>query len=119
MPTQKTPAKVLKCGLVISQEVAILDGSPDARVVDFGTSTILEFAEVKCPETKYHVTPLEACKDPSFCCEAVIGHCKFKRDHAYFAQVQSQMGVILILLYTQRKEFLWKGLYLNLITGQN
>ena len=26
-------------------------------------------------------------------CEAVNGHCKLKRNHAYFAQVQGQMGV--------------------------
>ena len=36
---------------------------------------------------------LEACEDPTFCCEAVNGQCRLKRDHAYFAQVQGQMGV--------------------------
>jgi len=36
---------------------------------------------------------LEAFEDPSFCCEALNGHCKLKRDHAYFVQVQGQMGV--------------------------
>ena len=88
-----TPVKVLKCGLVISQHMTILAGSPDARVVDFGCEPHFGLAEVKCPETKYHVTPLEACEDPTFCCEAVNGQCKLKRDHAYFAQVQGQMGV--------------------------
>lgn len=93
MLTRKTTVTVLKCGVVISQEVAILAGSPVARVVDFGFKHHFGLAEVKCPETKYHVTPLEACEDPSFCCEAVSGHCKLERDHAYFAQVQGQMGV--------------------------
>ena len=72
MLTRKTPVKVLKCGLVISQHVPILAGSPDARVVDFGCERRFGLAEVKCPETKYHVTPLEACEDPAFCCEAVM-----------------------------------------------
>ena len=93
MLTRKTPVKVLNCGLVISQHMPILAGSPDARVVDFGCERHFGLAEVKCPETKFHVTPLEACEDPTFCCEAVNGHCKLKRNHAYFAQVQDQMGV--------------------------
>ena len=71
----------------------ILASSPDAGVVDFGCERHFGLAEVKCPETKFHVTPLEACEDPTFCCEAVNGHCKLKRNHAYFAQVQDQMGV--------------------------
>ena len=79
MLTRKTPVKVLKCGVVISQEVAILAGSPVARVVDFGCKRHFGLAEVKYPETKYHVTPWEACEDPSFCCEAVNGHCKLER----------------------------------------
>ena len=93
MLTRKTPVKVLKCGLVISQHMPILAGSPDARVVDFGCEHHFGLAEVKCPETKYHVTPLEACEDPTFYCEAVNGQCKLKRDHSYSAQVQGQMGV--------------------------
>ena len=101
----------------------ILAGSPDARVVDFGCERHFGLAEVKCPETKFHVTPLEACEDPTFCCEAVNGHCKLKRNHAYFAQVQDQMGCLehpgAILLYTPRKGSLWKGLPLTLHTGQN
>ena len=88
MLTRNTPVKVLKCGLVISLHLPT-----DARVVDFGCEHHFGLAEVKCPETKYHVTPLEACEDPTFCCEAVNGQCRLKRDHAYFAQVQGQMGV--------------------------
>ena len=93
MLTRKTPVKVLECGLVISQHLLILAGSPDARVVDFGCKRHFGLAEGNCPETKYYVTPLKACEDHSFCCEAVNGQCKLKRDHAYFAQVQGQMGV--------------------------
>jgi len=93
MLTRKTPVKVLTCSLVISQHMPILAGLPGARVVDFGSERHFGLAEVKCPESKYHVTPLEACEDRTFCCEAVNGQCKLKRDHSYFAQVHSQIGV--------------------------
>ncbi|KAK2548747.1 hypothetical protein P5673_030996 [Acropora cervicornis] len=49
--------------------------------------------EVKCPETKFLVSPLDACSDPSFCCESIHGKCKLKVAHPYYAQVQEQMGI--------------------------
>ena len=67
--------------------------SPDGRVVDFGCQNNFGLSEVKCPETKFHVTPLDACQDLNFFCEAVNGQCKLKRTHSYFAQVQGHMGV--------------------------
>ena len=93
MFNRKTPVKVLKCGLVVCQEMPILGSSPDGRVVDIGCQKHFGVAEVKYPETKYHVTPLEACQDPNFLHEAVDGHCKLKRTHPYFAQVQGHMGI--------------------------
>ena len=36
---------------------------------------------------------LDACQDPNFFCEAVNGRCKLKKKHAYYTQVQGQMGV--------------------------
>lgn len=44
--------------VLLFQKVAILAGFPDARVVDFGCKRHFGLAEVKSPETKYHVTPL-------------------------------------------------------------
>ncbi|KAK2547039.1 hypothetical protein P5673_033198 [Acropora cervicornis] len=93
MFARKTPVKVLKTGFVVCMEMPFLGGSPDGRVIDFGCQNHFGLAEAKCPETKYHVTPLEACQDPSFFCETVSGHCKLKRNHAYYTQVQGQMGV--------------------------
>lgn len=61
-----TPIKVLTCGLVVSKG-PILAATADARVVDFG------IAEVKCPYTKHHVTPLDACTDVKFFMEQT-GH---------------------------------------------
>ena len=42
--------------------------------------------------TKFQVTPVEACQNPIFFSEAVNGQCKLKRNHAYYTQVQGQMG---------------------------
>ena len=92
MFTRKTPVKVLKSGFVVCLDMPFLGASPDGRVIDFGCRNHFGLAEVKCPETKYQVTPLEACQDPNFCCEAVNGQCRLKRNHSYYSQVQGQMG---------------------------
>jgi len=44
-------------------------------------------------ETKFQATRLDACQDPDFFCEDVNGYCKLKQNHAYYIQVQGQMGV--------------------------
>ena len=93
MFTRKTPVKVFKSGSVVFLDIPFLGGSPDGQVVDFGYRYHFGLAKVKCPETKFQVTPLDACQDPDFFCEDVNGHCKLKRNHAYFTQVQGQMGV--------------------------
>ena len=68
--------------------------TPDARVVDFGCVDYFGIAEVKCPYTKYHVTPLDACTDAKFFMEQIGAcKCKLKEDHQYYAQVQGQMAV--------------------------
>ena len=52
------------------------------------------FAHLKCPHSKFHVTSLEACSDPNFFMEKISDtQCRLKRDHAYYGQVQGQMGV--------------------------
>ncbi|KAK2547160.1 hypothetical protein P5673_033064 [Acropora cervicornis] len=94
MFSRKTPVAVLKSGFVVSQAFPVLGASPDAKVIDFGCSICFGLAEVKCPHTKFHVTPLEPCSDPNFFMEKLSeGKCRLKRDHAYYAQVQGQIGV--------------------------
>ena len=91
---RRTPVKVLPCGLVVSKGCLILGATPDARVVDFGCSDYFGIADVKCPYTKYHVTPLDACTDPKYFMEKTSDtECKSKEDHPYYAQVQGQMAV--------------------------
>ena len=49
--------------------------------------------EIKCPHTKFHVIPLEACADKTFFCEEIDGKPKFKESHDCYCQVQGQLGV--------------------------
>ena len=60
------PVKVFQSGLVISMEAPYLGASPDGKVIDPGCSDPFGLSEVKCPETKYLVTPLDACADSTF-----------------------------------------------------
>ena len=79
---------------MVSKSCPVLDALPDAKVIDKGCSICFGLAEVKCPYTKFNVTPLDACSDPDFFMEKVDDtHCRLKRGHAYYAQVQGQMGV--------------------------
>ena len=94
MFTRKTPAKVLKSGFVVCLDMPILGSSPDGRVVHFGCQDHFGVAEVKCPETKYHVTQPDACQDPILFCKAVNGQCKLKMTHPYFAQVQGDDFIV-------------------------
>ena len=90
----KTPVAVLKSGFVVSEAFPVLGASPDAKVIDFGCSICFGLAAVKCPHTKFHVTPLEAWSDPNFFMEKISDtQCRRKRDHVYYGQVQGQMGV--------------------------
>ena len=78
---------VLKCGLVVSNQRAVLAAAPDGKVVDFGCSKPFGILEVKCPSTKSAVTPMDACADPKFFCQRVGDHCCLKTDHEFYAQV--------------------------------
>lgn len=94
MYNRRTPVKVLAYGYVASKPTPIIGVSPDARVVDCGCTDHFGIAEVKCPYTKQHVTPLDACRDENFFVEKISEtDCKLKEDHASFAQVQGQMAV--------------------------
>ena len=68
---RKTPVAVLRSGLVISKSCPVLGATPDAKVVDFGCCLCFGLAEVKCPHTKFNVTPLETCSDANFFMEKI------------------------------------------------
>ena len=57
MHKRRLPVQVLPCSFVISKEYPILGVFPDARVVDPGCKDHFGPAGVKCPYTKFHVSP--------------------------------------------------------------
>ena len=96
MDSRHTPVSVYKCGLVVSMKETVLGRTPDSKVTDPGCSQPFGIAEVKCPHSKFLVTPKDACSDPNFCCTYTEGHCKLKTSHPYYSQVQGQMGPELV-----------------------
>lgn len=71
----------------------ILGASPDGKVIDSGCTEQYGLVEVKCPATKFNVTPLDACSDPGFFLEKINENPTLKRNHNYYAQVQGQLGI--------------------------
>ena len=92
MFSTRRKVQVLKSGFVVCQDLPILGASPDAKVIDTGCRDTYGLAEVKCPESKFRVTPVEACSDPNFFLELIDGKPRLKRNHHYYAQVQGQLG---------------------------
>ena len=82
--------QVLECGLV-SSTMPWLAASPDRKVIDKIFGFVL--VEIKCPYSLRHLTPEEACAEPSFYCQLVNGKPELKKDHQYHYQVQCQMGL--------------------------
>ena len=87
------PVKVLKSGLSVSPKISILGCLPDAKVIDLSCRDRFGLGEVKCPSSKFHVTPLEGCDDPGFFMERKNGKPSLKRGHVYYDQVQGLMGL--------------------------
>ena len=80
-------------GFIIHPTICWLSASPDAFVTD--SSELLQngIAEFKCPYSKRDVSPIDACKDPSFYCSWTDNKMHLKRDHTYYHQVQLQLFV--------------------------
>ena len=89
----RNPVTVLKSGLVVSMACPILAASPDGKVIDHSCSKPFGLVEVKCPFSKFHVSPLDACADESFFAENVNGQPRLKRRHQYYFQIQVQLAV--------------------------
>ena len=75
MNNRSMPVDVYKCGLVVSKRGPTLACTPDGKVIDPGCTKPFGLLEVKCPETKFLVTPRDACSDSNFCCAVSHKHC--------------------------------------------
>lgn len=93
MNNRSIRVEIFKSGLVVYKREPVLACPPDGKVIDEGCSKPFGLLEVKCPETKFFVSPFDACSEPSFCSENIDGKCKLKVAHPYYAQVQGQMGI--------------------------
>ena len=93
MHSIRRPVNVLKSGLVVSLDAPYLGASPDGKVIDNGCSILFGLSEVKCPETNFLVTSLDACSDSNFFLENRNGELKLKRNHKYSSQVRGLLEV--------------------------
>ena len=89
----KNQVTVKKCGFIIHPRHGWLGASPDGRVVDRLCNEAEGILEIKCPFSKRDVTPLEACQDINFYCEAKNSAVTLKKNHAYYHQVRLQLYV--------------------------
>ncbi len=84
-------------GLVVHQDMPYIACSPDGKVIDPVAHPHFGLLEVKCPYTYRGVTPKEAAAlDDTFCLQpskTLVPVLRLDRNHAYYCQVQGQMGV--------------------------
>ena len=80
------PVKVLKSGLFVSK-ISFLGCSPDAKIIDLSSKDSFGIGEVKCPSSKFNVTPLDVCDDPNFYMKKKNGKASLKRGHVYVCYV--------------------------------
>ena len=72
---------VQKSGFVVDMDCPFLGASPDGKIIDLGCSKKYGILDIKCPETKFEVTPLDACSDPAFYLEDMDGIPTLKKSH--------------------------------------
>ena len=90
------PVSVKQYGFFVSPKLYILGCSPDGKVIDINAVSNGDpfgLLEIKCPSSKFTVTPTDACSDPNFCLEIQGDTPKLKKNHEYYDQVQGQMGL--------------------------
>ena len=90
------PVQVKRSGFFVSPKLSVLGCSPDGKVIDITTESVEDkfgLLKIKCPSSKFSVTPVDACSDKNFYLELCDNKPKPKEDHEYYDQVQGQMGL--------------------------
>ncbi|XP_049517784.1 uncharacterized protein LOC125943202 [Dermacentor silvarum] len=82
--------EVVETGVQVHERYCFIAASPDRLVKEANEIGLLE---VKCPASKAGQRVADACQDRAFCAEIIDGEVTLKRDHAYFYQVQGQLGI--------------------------
>ena len=83
----------VKVTVFVSPKIFVLGCSPDGKVVDPSCEDMFGLVEVKCPSSKFNVTPTDATSDSRFCLHMENGVAKLKKDHEYYDQVQGQIAI--------------------------
>lgn len=105
----------------IYSNTTILGCSPDGNVID-PSSDSFGLMAVKCPETKFQVSPLDGwCLDPKFFCESVGNMCQLKEPMLTMPKFRAKWAVLVhngvTFLFTPKKECQLKELPLTEVTG--
>ena len=90
------PVQVKRSGFFVSPKLYVLGCSPDGKVIDITSESVEDkfgLLEIKCPSSKFSVTPVDACSDKNFYLELCDNKPKLKEDHEYYDQVRGQMGL--------------------------
>ena len=82
-----------QCGLIIDKDRPYLAASPDGLVDCPDCKPQQGVLEIKCPHKWRNNTVEEATSNPDFCCIKDKGTVQIKKSHAYYYQVQGQMGI--------------------------
>ena len=88
--------QVRRCGLLLHPSYKYIGASPDGQVYDPSSSGHSHgLLEIKCPHTPYlqDLTPEEACDLTGFCAKLVNGRPELQENHAYYFQIQGQLGI--------------------------
>ena len=88
-----------------------MGASPDAVVHDPSSTEQFGLAEVKCPYSCRHLTPIDAAESSDFCSAVEVDtsgerHLKLN-EHMYYSQIQGQMAITErhwcdFIVYTER-----------------
>ncbi|KAL5010353.1 hypothetical protein ScPMuIL_012658 [Solemya velum] len=85
--------RVFQCGLIVHPTYPHLGSSPDALLFCEHCDIHEGVLEIKCPYKWRTVTPFEAAKDKTFCCEIIGNKIQLKKNHAYYYQIQGQLAI--------------------------
>lgn len=90
---QRRPVDVRPCGIALHLQYRYIGASPDGMVRDPSAHPKYGLLEVKCPHAKFGSSTEEAAGDKGFCLAMIDGCPQLDPSHAYYFQVQGQLGV--------------------------
>ena len=91
--------------------------------IDFHCQNHFRLSDIKCPETKYQVTPLEACQDPNCFVRLLMDNADLKGIIPITLKCKARWVLLephgVTSLSTGRKEFQWRESLLTHLQGNS